>query len=76
MVTIPNSKLAGDYIKNWSKRKVGRQIKFNLKLKYTYDMQELERVIDEIRTMLNVHPDIMNDEKVKYRAKAGFRVAI
>jgi len=69
LVTIPNSKLAGSYIKNWSKRKVGRQIKFNLKLKYTYDMQELERVIDEIRTMLNKHPDIMNDEKVRHLIK-------
>ena len=69
LVTIPNSKLAGGYIKNWSKRKVGRQIKFNLKLKYTYDMNELERVIDEIRILLNKHPDIMNDEKVKYLIK-------
>ena len=69
LVTIPNSKLAGNYIKNWSKRKVGRQIKFNLRLRYTYDMQELERVIEEIRHMLNTHPEIMNDQKIKYLIK-------
>ena len=66
LVTIPNSKLAGDYIKNWSKRKVGRQIKFNLRLRYTYDIEELERVIDTIRQMLSKHPHIMNDQKIKY----------
>jgi len=69
LVTIPNSRLAGNYIKNWSKRKVGRQIKFNLRLHYTYDMKELEEVISEIRTMLNAHPDIMNDKKIKYLIK-------
>jgi len=69
LVTIPNSKLAGNYIKNWSKRKVGRQIKFNLRVQYTYDMKELERVIEEIRQMLNTHPGIMNDKKVKYLIK-------
>ena len=69
LVTIPNSKLAGDYIKNWSKRKVGRQIKFNLRLQYTYDTKELERVVNEIHHMLNMHPDIMNDQKIKYFIK-------
>ena len=69
LVTVPNSKLAGDYIKNWSKRKVGRQIKFKLRLHYTYDMVEVEHVIDEIRTMLNEHNDIMNDKKTKYLMK-------
>jgi MscS family membrane protein len=65
LVTIPNSKLAGNYIKNWSKRKVGRQIKFKLRLQYTYEIEELERVITEIRHMLSTHPAIMNDQKIK-----------
>lgn len=69
LVTIPNSKLAASYIKNWSKRKVGRRIKFDLRIKYTYDMMELENVVENIREMLNKHPEIMNDEKVKYLLK-------
>lgn len=69
LVTIPNSKLAGNYIKNWSKRKVGRQIKFKLRLKYTYDMEEVGKVTEEIRTMLNAHNEIMNDKKTKYLMK-------
>ncbi len=69
LVTIPNSKLAGNYIKNWSKRRVGRRIKFNLRLQYTYDMEEVEKVISEIRAMLNRDPGIINDQKIKYLIK-------
>ena len=63
-VTIPNSKLANDYIQNWSKRLVGRKIKFHIKLKIANNKEELQRVIDEIVTMLNNHHDIVNDEKI------------
>jgi len=63
-VTIPNSKLANDYIKNWSKRLVGRKIKFHIKLKITNNKEELSRVTHEIVTMLNNHHDIVNDEKI------------
>jgi len=66
LVTIPNSKLAGDYIKNWSKRIIGRRIKFELKLKYTYDTREIDKVLFEIREMIEQHPDIVNDNKLKY----------
>jgi len=69
LVTIPNSKLAAGYIKNWSKRVIGRRIKFHLKLKYTYDTREIDRVLFEIRDMLEQHPDIVNDNKLKYLIK-------
>ncbi len=63
-VTIPNSKLANDYIKNWSKRLVGRKIKFHIKLKISNNKEELDRVINEIVHMLHQHEDIVNDEKI------------
>lgn len=69
LVTIPNSKLAGGYIKNWSKRIIGRRIKFQLKLKYTYDTAEIDRVLFEIRDMMEQHPDIVNENKLKYLIK-------
>ncbi len=69
LVTIPNSKLAAGYIKNWSKRVIGRRIKFHLKLKYTYDTKEIDRVLFEIRDMLEKHPDIVNENKLKYLIK-------
>jgi len=69
LVTIPNSKLAGGYIKNWSKRIIGRRIKFQLKLRYSYDTKEIDRVLYEIREMVEQHPDIVNDNKLKYLIK-------
>ena len=69
LVTIPNSKLASGYIKNWSKRIIGRRIKFQLRVKYTYDTAEIDRVLYEIREMFEQHPDIVNDNKLKYLIK-------
>lgn len=69
LVTIPNSKIASEYIKNWSKRMIGRRIKFHLKIKYTYDTVEIDRVLFEIREMLLENPDIVNDNKLKYLIK-------
>ena len=69
MVTIPNSKLANDYIKNWSKRLIGRRIKFHIPIKFTSNTKELDRVLYEIYEMLHSHPDIVNVNKVKYLKK-------
>jgi len=69
MVTIPNSKLANNYVKNWTKRLIGRRIKFHLPIKYTTNTDEIDRVIYEIYEMLHSHPDIVNLNKVKYLKK-------
>ncbi len=66
MVTIPNSLLANSYIKNWTKRVIGRRIKFSIKVKLTYDTKELDRVVYEIYEMLHSHPDIVNENKLRY----------
>lgn len=66
MVTIPNTKLVNDYLKNWSRRMVGRRIKFHLRLKFSDDTKEIERVLYEIYDMLHSHPDIVNDNKLRY----------
>jgi len=69
MVTIPNSKLANNYVKNWTKRLIGRRIKFHIPIKYTTNTVEIDRVIYEIYEMLHSHPDIVNLNKVKYLKK-------
>ncbi len=69
LIIIPNSKLANDWVKNWSRRIIGRRIKFWLKLKPTTDVEELNRVVDEIRMMLKKHPQIVTDEKIKNKLK-------
>jgi len=66
LVTIPNSKLANSAIRNWSARLVGRRIKFHLRLQYSYDTTEIDRVLVEIRDMLEHHPDIVNDTKLQH----------
>jgi len=69
LIIIPNSKLANEWIKNWSRRMIGRRIKFWLKLKYTTDTEELKRVVNEIRAMLQSHPSIVTDDKIKSKLR-------
>jgi MscS family membrane protein len=66
LVTIPNSRLANSPIYNWSARLVGRRIKFDLRLRYSYDTREIGRVIDRIRQMLEQHPGIVNETRLRY----------
>ena len=66
LVTVPNTVLANGYIKNWTRRMVGRRIKFHLQLKFSSDIMEIERVIYEIHEMLHSHPDIVNVNKLRY----------
>jgi MscS family membrane protein len=65
LVTIPNTKLANSAIYNWSTRLVGRRIKFDLRLKYTYDTGEIERVVGSIKAVLNSDPGIVNEAKLR-----------
>ncbi len=69
LIIIPNSKLANEWVKNWSRRMIGRRIKFWLKIKYTTDTDELRRVVNEIRVMLQKHPFIVTDDKIKSRLR-------
>ncbi len=58
LVTVPNSNLAGQAIINWSKRKVGRRIKFHVQVLYSSQIEQLRKTINDIRKMLYEHPDI------------------
>ncbi len=69
LITIPNSRLANDWIKNYSRRLIGRRIKFWIKIKYTTDIKEINRVIKEIREMLETHPMIVTDKKIQNKLK-------
>jgi len=66
LVTVPNSLLANGYVRNWTKRVIGRRIKFNIPIKLTNDLKELDRVTYEIYEMLHSHPDIMTLNKLRY----------
>ncbi|WP_096260061.1 mechanosensitive ion channel family protein [Lebetimonas natsushimae] len=69
LITVPNTLLANSWIKNYSRRVIGRRIKFHLKIKYTTNTPEINRVIQEIRKMLEKHPGIVTDKKIENRFK-------
>jgi len=58
VIFVPNAYLAGVDVRNWSRRKLGRRIKFTLGLEYGSDMQQVKKTVDDIRAMLIAHPDI------------------
>ena len=78
LVFVPNSKIMSESIKNWNRRKVGRQIKMHVGLSYTTSPKSIRNCIKEIKEMLKNHPGIAqtgvdtalnnsNDARIKYR---------
>ena len=77
LVFVPNSKIMSENIKNWNRRKVGRQIKMQVGLSYTTSKESIQNCINDIKQMLLNHPGIAksgidsalnsNDARIKYR---------
>jgi MscS family membrane protein len=78
LVFVPNSKIMSESIKNWNRRKVGRQIKMHVGLSYTTPPKSIRSCIKEIKEMLKNHPGIAqtgidtalnnaSDARIKYR---------
>lgn len=57
VVTLPNSTLANEPITNWS-RMGKRRITFHLGVEYGTPREKLEKCVNDIRTMLENHPEI------------------
>ena len=57
LVSVPNAVLANSAILNWSKMGK-RRIKMKLGLTYSTSSKTLKTIVDEIKTMLENHPDI------------------
>jgi len=66
LISIPNSNLANDGVKNWSRRSVGRRIKMNVGVTYESDFDDIHQAITDIRAMLKEHPGIAN-ERTSYK---------
>jgi len=56
MITVPNAQLANMSILNWSKRVIGRRIKMSLGITYNSKMSDIEKLVVDIREMLQEHP--------------------
>ena len=64
MITIPNSELANTFIKNYSKRRIGRRIKMSIGITYESDMNDIVNLKNEIYDMLNNHEDIASEKNI------------
>ncbi len=62
LISIPNSKLANEAIKNWNKRKVGRRIKFIISLKYDSNPKALQKAMDAMKEFIASHPGVAKEE--------------
>ncbi len=65
LISIPNSKLANEAIKNWNRRKVGRRIKFSVSLRYDSAPQMLQQTIEDIKEFLKTHPKLAKEDSSK-----------
>ena len=63
LITVPNERLAGSALKNYSRRTVGRRIKMHIGVTYGSDREKLAHAIDAIRTMLYEHPDTIVEDQ-------------
>ncbi len=61
LISIPNFKLANEAIKNWSRRKIGRRIKFKVHVCYNSDRQNLQKTIEDIQKFLASHEGIAKE---------------
>jgi len=66
LIAIPNAILATKDVKNWDKRRLGRRIKMSLGIKYNSKSNDIKNAVQEIRDMLNAHPQIAT-EKTAYK---------
>ena len=72
LIFVPNSKLASDPVRNWSRRKVGRRIKMLIGIEYGATTDEIKKCVEDIKNMLINHPDIAKSEDVAAK-KRGLR---
>lgn len=61
LFTVPNHLIANDSIENFSRRGV-RRIKMNIGLTYTTKSEDIEKIVKDIREMLQKHPRISQKE--------------
>jgi len=61
LIVIPNTSLANNEVKNWSKRVMGRRIKMVLTLTYHSHPTDIKNAIQDIKEMLKAHTGIATD---------------
>lgn len=70
LVTVPNATLANSAILNWS-RMGKRRIKMNIGVTYDTPVEKLEKIVSEIKAMLENHPEIHKETIYVYFSEFG-----
>lgn len=65
LTTVPNATLANETITNWTKRQVGRQIKMEIGVTYGSRREDIQKAVEQIRTMLQQHEGIAKDLNIE-----------
>jgi MscS family membrane protein len=71
-ISIPNSKLAGMTVKNYSNRTLGRRIKFNLSIPMNTKTGAVQAIIQDINNYLQKNKAIAKAEDVDNKTKGVF----
>ncbi|WP_270983144.1 mechanosensitive ion channel family protein [Campylobacter helveticus] len=68
LVFLPNSVIMGANIKNWSKRRIGRQVKMYLGVGYDASPEKLEACVKDLKELLHTSPLVAHadDSALKY----------
>lgn len=68
LVFLPNSIIMGANIKNWSKRRIGRQVKMYLGVGYDATPEKLEACVADLKELLKTSPLVAHesDSALKY----------
>ncbi len=61
LIVIPNQILANQSLENFSRRNV-RRIKMTIGVTYSTKREQMVKMLEEIRTMLETHPNIAKDQ--------------
>lgn len=62
LISIPNGQIANKDVLNWNRRKIGRQIKMSVGVKYDSEAENIHNAIDDIRELLKNHLNIVTPE--------------
>jgi len=65
LIIMPNAEANLKPIVNWSKRRLGREIKTSISIAYTTQPQKLKDVVEEIRYMISQHPDLVQSDDIQ-----------
>lgn len=58
LVFLPNSKIMAENIKNWNRRKLGRNLSFTFGIEYNSTKEQIQNILKDVREMLQNHEGI------------------